>query len=91
MTNTSLSHVRCIHLYTYILSVLSWQFSIDLDFFFTVFLFVCFGCTYCEAYVILLPRPEMEPVPLAGEAQMLNPWTTRESPQNKKLKKKRMD
>ena len=31
MTNTSLSHVRYIQSYTYILSVLSWQFSIDLE------------------------------------------------------------
>ena len=32
----------------------------------------------CTACVILVPRPEIEPMPLALEMQILNHWTTRE-------------
>ena len=41
-----------------------------------IYLFI-FGCEACG---ILVPWPEIKPVPLALEAQSLNHWTTREIP-----------
>ena len=44
-----------------------------------IYIFFFFGRA---AYGILIPRPGMEPVPPAIEAQSLNHWTTREVPTN---------
>ena len=38
------------------------------------------GDPCCTAWGILVPRPGMEPVPPASEAQSLNHWTTKEVP-----------
>ena len=37
---------------------------------------------HCTAYGILVPQPEVESVPLALDAQILNHWTAREVPIN---------
>ena len=50
-----------------------------------LYLFICcylyfpFFCLCCMACEILVPQPEIEPMPPTVEAQSLNHWTTRKS------------
>ena len=60
--------------------------SVDIDnvmnsIYYLLFCLFCFAFwPYLEACKILLPRPGIEPLPLAVEAQNPNHWTSREFP-----------
>ena len=47
--------------------------------------FFFFFLLVCEAYIPIVPWPEIKPVPPAVEAQSLNHWTTREVPVTRNL------
>ena len=61
-------------------SVLFWGSRLRPLFIYLLFIFPVFFCLCCMACEILVPQPEIEPMPPALEAQSLNHWTTRGVP-----------